>query len=275
MNDVKDIHNNYDTVFKEALMLYKNKTLDFLGLDLAMIDNPINTEFTEIQVNKNFTDMCFMLKDGTGLHAEWEVDISTDDMLRFCSYNVNYLRMYKTVFTTVIFTNRKQQITQYKNSMLKFNPIVVNLGERNGDALLQKIKKQIEDKQPINELELIYLPLYYSKYKNVAEMLEQVVELAPQVSDSKEDNEKIMILSAVLSNKFMNENDFEKIWEAIKMYVDDLLLVKFAKKDAKTEGVNEIVVKMLKKGLDTEIVAEYTDLPVEEIERIKESFLDD
>ena len=260
-------------------MLYKNKTLDFLGLDLAMIEEPINTEMTEIKVNKNFTDMGFMLKDKTGLHTEWEVDISIDDMLRFCSYNLNYLRMYKTKFTTVIFTNRKQPITHFENEMIKFTPIIINLGERDGDQLLQKIKAQIENKEPVNELELIYLPLYHSKYKNTAEMLEQVVELAPSISEIKTDNEKIMIMSAVLANKFIDVEDFSKIWEAIKMYVDDLLIVKFAKEDAKkegrtegrTEGRIEVVVRMLKKALDVETIAEYTNLTTDEVEKIKEN----
>ena len=285
MDNLKEIHNNYDSVFKEALMLYKNKTLDFLGLDLAMIEEPLNTEMTEVKVNKNFTDMCFMLKDKTGLHAEWEADISVDDMLRFCSYNLNYLRMYKTNFTTVVFTNRKQHTSYFENEMISFTPVIINLGERDGDALLQKIKTQIENNETVNELELIYLPLYHSKYKNVAEMLEQVVELAPLISESREENEKIMIMSAVLTNKFIDEGDFSKIWEAIKMYVDDLLIIKFAKEDAKkegkaegkaegkTEGKTEVVISMLKNGLDIETIAKYTELPIGEVEKIKDNLV--
>jgi len=283
MGNIKDLHNNYDSVFKEALMLYKNKTLDFLGLDFAMIDEPINTEMTELKVNKSFTDMGFMLKDKTGIHLEWEVDISIEDMLRFCSYNLNYLRVYKTKFTSIIFTNKSQSINCFENEMLRFTPLIINLGERDGDALLHKLKTQLENKESVNELEVIYLPLYYSKYKNVAEMLEQVVEMAPKISEFKADNEKIMVLSAVLANKFIDANDFGKIWEAIKVYMDDLLIVKFAKEEAKKEGKIEgriegriegkieVALSMLKKGLDIETIAECTNLTVDEVVKIKET----
>ena len=279
MGNIKDLHNNYDSVFKEALMLYKNKTLDFLGLDFAMIDEPINTEMTELKVNKSFIDMGFMLKDKTGIHLEWEVDISIEDMLRFCSYNLNYLRVYKTKFTSIIFTNKSQSINCFENEMLRFTPLIINLGERDGDALLHKLKTQLENKESVNELEVIYLPLYYSKYKNVAEMLEQVVEMAPKISEFKADNEKIMVLSAVLANKFIDANDFGKIWEAIKVYMDDLLIVKFAKEEAKKEGriegriegKIEVALSMLKKGLDIETIAECTNLTVDEVVKIKET----
>ena len=39
------IHKNYDYVFKEALSLYKDKALDFLGLtNIAPITEPLRTE---------------------------------------------------------------------------------------------------------------------------------------------------------------------------------------------------------------------------------------
>jgi len=162
-------------------------------------------------------------------------------------------------------------------------PQTINLGERDGDALLHKLKTQLENKESVNELEVIYLPLYYSKYKNVAEMLEQVVEMAPKISEFKADNEKIMVLSAVLANKFIDANDFGKIWEAIKVYMDDLLIVKFAKEEAKKEGKIEgriegriegkieVALSMLKKGLDIETIAECTNLTVDEVVKIKET----
>ena len=286
MENINEIHKNYDAVFKESLMLFSNKKLDFAGLDLPVISTPINTEMTELHVNKNFTDMGFMLEDETGLHMEREADISRDDMLRFCTYNINYLRMFKTKFTTVVFTNKPQSITHFENEMIRFTPIVINLGEQDGDELLQKIKRQIENNEPVSELELVYLPLYHSKDKSVAEMLEQVVALAPQIPNDKAEQEKIMVMSVVVANKFLDTNEFSKIWEAIKMYMDDLLVIKFAKADAKKEGIEEgkiegkiegkkegvekVAKSMLLKGMATEAVAEYTELELSEVENLKQ-----
>ena len=92
-----------------------------------------------------------------------------------------------------------------------------------------------------------------------------------------------MYLSAVVANKFIDVDDFGKIWEEIKMYMDDLLIVKFAKEEGKKEGKIEglregerkgkieVALSMLKKGLDIETVAECTNLTIDELEKIKET----
>ena len=73
-----------------------------------------------------------------------------------------------------------------------------------------------------------------------------------------------------------------KIWEAIKVHMDDLWVVKFAKADAekegiekgkiegKKEGVEKVAKSMLLKGMATETVAEYTELELSEVENLKQ-----
>jgi hypothetical protein len=239
LTDATDYYQNYDAVLKEALTLYNNKSLAFLGLDIADVDVPISTEFTTVKVEKSFTDSAFKLKNGTGLHLEWEADISTDDLLRFAAYHVAYVRQYKMKFVTVIVTNSPQTIVSYKNDVLEFKPIVIDLSARDGDALLEKIKGQIERGERVNELEMIYLPLYHSKDKSVAELFEKVITLAPKVSSNIENNQNIMLLSALLCNKFIPGPEYKRIWEVIRMYVDELFIVKMAKEEARKEARKE------------------------------------
>jgi len=58
-------HRNYDYVFKEALVLFKDKTLDFLGLtDIAPIGDSLSTESVGIEINWEFKDLVFATQDG-------------------------------------------------------------------------------------------------------------------------------------------------------------------------------------------------------------------
>ena len=172
---MKQIHHNYDLSFKKAFGLFKNKSLDFVGIkDLPPIKESINTEQVEFEVRHTYSDMVFLLKDGTGLIIEWEADISRDDLLRFALYNLSFSRQYKVSFKTIIFTNKRAVSKSFISSTLKFKPVIINLGERNGDELLEKIKKQIDNGERINELELLYLPLYNNTTGTVGGMLKKL-----------------------------------------------------------------------------------------------------
>jgi hypothetical protein len=66
---MKDGQHNYDTVFKEALVLFQEKTLAFLGLEgLPPIVGPLTTEHKEIEIKSEFADLTFQLEGGRGLH---------------------------------------------------------------------------------------------------------------------------------------------------------------------------------------------------------------
>jgi len=85
----QDVHMNYDYVFKESLILFKDKTLEFLGLkNIAPIAEPLRTENVEIIIQSELADMTFALKDGRGIHFEEEINLSQDDLKRMLSYSL-------------------------------------------------------------------------------------------------------------------------------------------------------------------------------------------
>jgi len=50
-------HTNYDLGFKEAITLFKDKTLDFFGVDeLASISKPLATESIQVEIKSLFRD---------------------------------------------------------------------------------------------------------------------------------------------------------------------------------------------------------------------------
>ena len=122
---IKDIHANYDAVFKDAMSLFKNKALDFFGLDPSIkIEEPLKTENVEILILSEISDLAFMLSDGRGLHMEEETDVSKDDLLRFCGYNVSLARTYKTEFITMVITNNMPKNREIAHECLNFKPVI-------------------------------------------------------------------------------------------------------------------------------------------------------
>jgi len=83
-------HTNYDLGFKEAITLFKDKALDFFGIDdLASITEPLATESVQVEIKSLFRDLVFATQEGKGLHFEEEVHLSEDDLWRFLDYNVS------------------------------------------------------------------------------------------------------------------------------------------------------------------------------------------
>ena len=171
-------HQNYDPVFKEAMTLYQDKALDFLGLTgIAPITEPLRTESVEIEIKIEFRDLTFGTQDGRGLHFENEVDLSADDLLRFGSYNIGLSRVYKREFLTVIFVKNPTQLKELRTAQLLFEPIIVQCSNFDADAILDRLEKDIAAGVPVNELELVYLPLFQSTKFSPTEIFKESTRL--------------------------------------------------------------------------------------------------
>ena len=63
-------HSNIDFVFKDSLSLFKNKTLDFLGLTgISPITDHLGAESVELDITWEFKDLAFATEDGRA--ASW------------------------------------------------------------------------------------------------------------------------------------------------------------------------------------------------------------
>ena len=162
------------------------------------------------------------------------------------------------------------------------------MGKRDGDAKLAEIKESIAKGEPVNELELIYLPLYKSKYKSIVEMVTEVITLAREATDDISIYQKIVVLTALVTNKFIKEEEYKALWEEIRMIIDEIKILKFARQDGIEEGIEQgieqgivrgieqgfqqvfNVNKMLKKGKAIDEISKETGMSEEQILKIKD-----
>jgi hypothetical protein len=215
---IENVWQNYDSVFKDAVSLFKDKSLDFFGLpkDITIVE-PLRTEIKEIIVKSEFADLTFKMSNGKGLHFESEAALSEDDLFRFCQYHIDLIRTYKFDFMTVILVKDAHKKISLDYEILKFNPIIINCADYDADQILAKLKEQATKGEELNELELIYLPLFKSEKYNPGELLTESIRLIKAAK--MEDNQKFKVsaLAMVLSNKLVDADILEELWRELKM----------------------------------------------------------
>ncbi|MCL1997967.1 MAG: hypothetical protein FWG65_04285 [Turicibacter sp.] len=283
-----DTHQNYDKTFKESLEIYKNGTLEFLDVALAgRITEILSTEFTEITTNKTFADLGFLLSTrmGTkmGVHYEMEVEISNEDVMRFASYNINMARKHGVPFLTVVLTTNPPKATEYVNPSMTFTPKIIYLHDKDGDKVLARIREQLANGEPINELEVIYLPFYGSKSgKTLYDFLDTAIKLTQQMTEDQHKRDKLQSLLILLCSRFAKEDAFKKVLEENRMVLAGNLAVKIfeewgiekGKAEGKAEGIAQATVAMLKEGINAQKIAQMLNQPVEWVENIQAQQID-
>ena len=270
---IDKVHNK-DKVFKESLSLYKGRTFNFLRLDLPEITEMLSSEITEVKTVKAFADKVFKLANGKGLHMEWEADLSKDDMLRFFSYNVYLERKHGIQFTTVILTNNKPCVINHISISTAFTPIVINLGERNGDAAYIQMKERLKAGEMIDELELIYLPLYNSS-KSMYDLLDAAIKLAPEIKKDTAELDKLLSLILLQVGRFADEKEFKKVLEANAVILENNVAVKVIEEMGMKKGIEkgmekgkaETAFEMFADNFSLSQIAKYTKMPIEWVEK--------
>ena len=215
---IENVWANYDAVFKDAVSMFKDRSLEFFGLPKDMtITEPLKTETKEITVKSELADLTFKMTNGKGLHFESEAALSEDDLLRFCGYQIDLIRTYKFEFITVIFVKDSHKHEKLDYETLKYNPIIINCADYDADAILAKLRAQAAKGEALNELELIYLPLFKSERYNPGELLTESIRLIKAAKLEDEQKLKISALALVLSNKIVDASILEELWREIKM----------------------------------------------------------
>ena len=271
---IVDLHHNQDKVLKESLSLFKGGSLEFLDTELAgEVSEVLSTEITETKTKKAYADNAFKLSNNEGINNEWEADISKDDLMRFCSYNVDLSRQHGIPFTTVIITTKKPTITSYKNPSLTFTPKIINLKDRDADKVLAKIDKKLKAgvQKSINELEIVYLPLYGSKSgKTTSQLLDTAIKLVPKVvEDDKQKRNKLHDLLILLAGSFVTDTELNTILEANMRILEDSPAVRVLEDRGVRKGIEQTARNMLLDGDDFSKISRITGLDVDRIAELQ------
>ena len=271
-------HTNIDAVFKESLTLFKNKTLDFLGLTgIPPITELLGAEGVQIELKWDSGDLVFGTSDDRGLNLEEEVDLSQDDLLRFCGYNTSLSRLHKREFVTVIFVKNPTKLTGVETEQLSFRPIIVQCSKIDADVILAKLRKAVAENRPINELEAIFLPLFRSENLNLTQLFLESKKLIMAMEADDRRKHKILALLITLAGKEVDKELLDATLEEVKNMGN--AFIEYFEERGEKRGIKlgeerrqeEIAEKLLALGIDILDIIEATGISPERIREMRKA----
>ena len=160
--------------------------------------------------------------------------------MRFAHYDLWLYQQYKATIRTIVLTpsSGSPGTKSLDTGTIQYTIQQIILRERNADELLEKIRKALENGQPVNELELIFLPLMQSRLpKN--ELLLETIKLEKQLPDTTI-RVKVLGLTLVVSNRIVDKKLLDEIWQEVRM----LKIMQYAEE----KGLEKGLVIGLEKG---------------------------
>jgi len=273
-------HTNYDLGFKEAMTLFKDKTLDFFGIDgIGTITESLATESVAVEVKSLFRDLVFATSEGRGLHLEEEIVLSEDDLWRFLDYNVSLYRIHRRVFDTVIFVKEPTALTGIDLERLVFKPIIVQCANVDADAMLDELKRDIEDGKPINELKLVYLPLFRGKALDATGLFLESAKLIRSMKVEDQLRQKILALAILVAGKVVDPGVLNQMYEEVKLMGTGNVILDTAEAYGEKRGIRigevrqqeEMAKRMLAKGCKLSEIIEFTGIDIDRLGELQES----
>jgi len=132
---------------------------------------------------------------------------------------------------------------------------------------LERTYNEIACGNPVNELELIFVPLMESRLP-VQDLLLETIKLEKQIRDENLRN-KVIALTMVISNRLVEADLLERIWEEIKM----LKILKYAEDKGKEQGivigVEQGKIEEKRVLIERLLVKKFGPLPKDTLDRIQ------
>ncbi len=153
---------------------------------------------------------------------------------------------YRVSIHTVVLSsaNSKNHVSVIDTGCLHYSVTHQVIKGRNGDEVLERMHDDIAIGNPVNELELIFVPLMESRLP-VRDLLLETIKREKEIRDENLKN-KVIALTMVMANRLVEAELLEKIWEEIKM----LKILKYAEDKGKEQGILIGIEQGIEKGME-------------------------
>jgi hypothetical protein len=157
-------------------------------------------------------------------------------------------------------------LTEISNEQLHYKPIIVQCSKFDADAVLKKLKDDIEAGNSVNELELVYLLLFSSSKFSPTELFLKSNELVRAMQADDTHKRKILALLVTLAGKVVEWSKLEKIIEEAKKMGN--LIIEYCEEIGEKRKGEETARKMVAKGYDVLDIIEITGISAERLREI-------
>jgi hypothetical protein len=266
---------NKDIIMKATAEMFKDGTLEMLGLKTARIVDIMPTVLPVVEAAEKRVDFVFLLEDETLLHLEFQATVPEDLLRRVAFYGARIVERHnRDVNTAIIYSGRIENAPdQLQKGSLTYKATNVYLKNMDGDMEYNRMKAKNEQGEALDETDLqklIFLPLMKSKQPET-EMAIQAAELA-KASKNKHTSFAIGAIVAI-TDKFLPEEYKKRLLEVLRMTQIEQWLREEGLKEGELKGKLEAAKNALLEGLEPQTVAKITGLPLETIQKIKAEIL--
>ena len=193
----------------------------------------------------------------------------------FASYDLKLYNRYRDsrVRTIILCIKGYPDATAGFNcGSLGYNTNVVDMSKKDGKKKLEEIKEKIENKEKINYLDLIFLPLMNSDQKMI-NRVKNTIELEKKLEVDQNLKNNIVAMIFVLSDKFLSDQEISEIWRDYKM----VRIFKYAEEQGEKKGERKLLKRQIKNRFELdELDEEFSELideaDIEKIEEVAELF---
>lgn len=268
------------------------------------------TEIIELEIRQMYEDFNYVMRDGSWSHFEFQSrDGGVEDLKRFRQYEASVSNAYGVAVTTyVVYTgNVRNPVTSFTEGVNTYRIVPILMGEKDGDQVIAGVQEKLSTGEPITKEDLVPLvltPLMSGTDRievRIRTILELLKESEKRINEElkTEDIKKIESIVYAFANKFLNPVELEHVEEVLKMSLLGQMIfedgVETGMKRGMETGIKrgmetgmkrgmetgmkrgmeksmvKIVTTMLKKNKTVEEIHEDTDIPIEQILKIKES----
>ena len=192
-------YQNKDITSKVLAGLFKGKSFRVYGLDLPRIIRAEPTNIPAITANELRLDNLFQLADQSVAIVHYESKYKKEDKVKYLNYVTGIVNRYRNekkecplLRVIIIYTGdvyRDQTMDVYEIGVLKMRVETAFLSELDGDGIYQRLKTKIHSANRLTEEELmqfIILPLSYRKQKQKEKKIVELLELAEEIRERKQ-----------------------------------------------------------------------------------------
>lgn len=192
-------YQNKDITSKVLAGLFKGKSFRVYGLDLPRIIRAEPTNIPAITANELRLDNLFQLADQSVAIVDYESKYKKEDKVKYLNYVTGIVNRYRNekkecplLRVIIIYTGdvyRDQTMDVYEIGVLKMRVETAFLSELDGDGIYQRLKTKIHSANRLTEEELmqfIILPLSYRKQKQKEKKIVELLELAEEIRERKQ-----------------------------------------------------------------------------------------
>ncbi|KPA14151.1 hypothetical protein MHK_005641, partial [Candidatus Magnetomorum sp. HK-1] len=217
---------------------FKGETLNVLGIDTAPIKRVCSFKPVEIAINTGVIDVVFEDENEKAYHLEEQRHMVESDLYRFATQHFSVAKEWRDDVIDIILIsgrsyNGKRKIQTHSGL---YQPTFVDLTERNGNERFEQIRKAVESGDTSSLLELAFLPMYGNDDDvDRKEFVKEIIRFGTELLKKDPTKELLVAATMIMSNKILDNETFDKLWEEIKM----IKVLAFAEEKGYDRGINE------------------------------------